>query len=695
MPTRNALKQTIKAISLASTQLPWAVRLGCVTALCLSSPVFATDSGLVTRNDGEFRFELKDYWLGQQAQVNYQATPWLNVAWQYNDFAGHSDTVSASPSEFERQAGYQYNAQLRLREETAAMPGVFLAAEDFLDTQARRSYGLYGQKHWGNWQVAAGYAKGKGLDGPQAEVRYRNLLSNTELSAVYHAQQDWSVATEPRDGLGDQVMLNAPQWHIGATWQPVSWAEVGVSFADTEQFAVSATLILDSKASDTGLNRSAVAYRELPDGLNVMDALAKLGLQVLASDAHDGLMTIVLRAPHTDDWPNLIAQARALLHKLLPPSIDEVEYIITQDGHALYATRQSVVSPESVVGNIPREAILGGRVSLRPLTWTQTELANSVPTQPLPEWSVSLDNVLYHPEPGHSLTSFWGLTLHSDWLLGQGWQLSASVQADLYDPFDNEWGMAQRTATAAQTISGLLPYRQLHQRRQVDDDVRLRQALLQKRGSAVRMQRNVHNSVHYHVFAGQVSSELHGFGGQLLYQPWQSRIALGAHFAQLAVSDAQRLARTHVGNLADVSENNFSGFRTQTSTGTLIAYWATPWHNMDVSLEMGQFIGRDKGGLVTIKRTFHNGWQFGLFSAHTRLHGTYYRHNGIELTIPLSGVQRRLAKVSSVFGQRALRYHSTITTWGDDAGLSLSEFTEDLWWQQRDARYDVFTQGRY
>ena len=116
---------------------------------------------------------------------------------------------------------------------------------------------------------------------------------------------------------------------------------------------------------------------------------------------------------------------------------------------------------------------------------------------------------------------------------------------------------------------------------------------------------------------------------------------------------------------------------------------------MDVSLEMGQFIGRDKGGLVTIKRTFHNGWQFGLFSAHTRLHGTYYRHNGIELTIPLSGVQRRLAKVSSVLGQRALRYHSTITTWGEDAGLSLSEFTEDLWWQQRDPRYDVFTQGHY
>ena len=44
-------------------------------------------------------------------------------------------------------------------------------------------------------------------------------------------------------------------------------------------------------------------------------------------------------------------------------------------------------------------------------------------------------------------------------------------------------------------------------------------------------------------------------------------------------------------------------------TGFLSAYWATPLYNFDAALHVGQYLAKDKGATLELRRTFDNGWK--------------------------------------------------------------------------------------
>ena len=71
---------------MAKSLLSVAVGLGLSSALYLSGPSMASEAVIQDSADGEFRFQLKDYWLGQQAAIAYQVTPWLNFSWRYDKY---------------------------------------------------------------------------------------------------------------------------------------------------------------------------------------------------------------------------------------------------------------------------------------------------------------------------------------------------------------------------------------------------------------------------------------------------------------------------------------------------------------------------------------------------------------------------------------------------------------------------------
>ncbi len=693
---------------MAKSLLSVAVGLGLSSALCLCGPSMASESVVQDSADGEFRFELRDYWLGQQAKLRYQVSPSLNLSWQYDEFD--------LSEEQQIKSGSQYHARWQIFSESRLKPAFYVSAHDFLADQNRRSYGIHAQKRLSDWHLALGYADGDGLDGVQGSVKYTGFGPYISIDATLHQQKNWSF---------ELTDVEAPQWTVGATWQPLEWAEFGLAYDDLGEIGLSATVILDSKRAAGSTRMSSVLTNEqlaLVDDVDfnaagantievnsaafddaIVNALAQINVQVDGLDVHSGLLMLVVAADGYAFWPDAIAQSQYVLNRLLPTSIDAVEYIITHQGHALYATREAVVHIDGVAGNLANARLANGRARLRPLSLSQVDLANakrarSITNVLLPDVSLDVDNAFFQPQQNeralnHSLGYYWGVSLHADWSLGHGWQVETTVQADVAEDFglvrDTQLGEITNGLFAQSDSQQILPLRALQQASLIEDDARLTKALISKRGTAIKTQRNAHASYHYQVFAGQVSSELGGFGGQVLYQMWQSRVAVGVNFAQLTVSDydshTQYLARKH------------------TSTGTVSAYWASPWHNIDVSMEVGQFIGRDKGALVNIKRTFHNGWQFGLYAAKTRLHGETYTNSGLQLTIPFNGwfgsgsgadYDYLPAGVKKHHVGQKLRYSSGIHTLGNNTAYSLSELTSDMWWQQRDARYDVFTQVR-
>lgn len=709
---------------MAKSLLAVAAGLGLSSALCFPGPLMASESMVQDSADGEFRFQLKDYWLGQQAAIAYQVTPWLNFSWRYDEYDEFVLDTLGLVSSGDDLSGFQYRANVRVQPESQNLPAVYVNAHDFLADQNRRSYGIHAQKRIADWEFALGYAHGDGLDGVQGSVSYTGFGPYFIMDATLHQQKDWAFDVSPFDASAlESIDVETPQWTVGATWQPLKWAEFGLAYDDLGEIGLSVTVILDSKRS-TGSTRmaSVLANEQLTlvgdvdlnaASANTVDvnsaafedaivkALAHINVQVDGLDVNSDLLMLVVAADGYTYWPDAIAQTQYVLNRILPTSIDAVEYIITHQAHALYATREAVVHIDGVAGNLANARLANGRARLRPLSQSQIDLVNDKRTESmanvlLPDVSLDIDNVFYQPQQNdqgfnNTLGYYWGVSLDADWSLGYGWQLETTVQADVAEDF----GLARDTVEvkianglfAQSDTQNILPLRALQQSNLIVDDARISKALLSKRGTVIKTQRNAHASYHYQVFAGQVSSELHGVGGQVLYQMWQSRVAVGVNFAQLTVSDFDshtvRLTRKH------------------TFTGTVSAYWASPWHNIDVSMEAGQFIGRDKGALVNVKRTFHNGWQFGLYAAKTRLHGETYTNSGLQLTIPLDGLfgsghgnKYVPASVNKHLSDQKMRYTSSMQTLGNNTAYSLSHLTSDMWWQQRDARYDVFTQVR-
>ena len=691
---------------MAKSLLLVAVGLGLSSASCFSVPSMASESVIQDSADGEFRFQLKDYWLGQQAKLSYQVTPRLNLSWRYDEFDLPEQQI---------KSGSQYNARWQIFAESRLKLAFYVSAHDFLADQNRRSYGIYAQKRLSDWHLALGYADGDGLDGMQANVRYSGFAPYVEFEAVYHAQQDWNLNHSLHDSVNQKLLKkSAPQWHVGASWQRLKWAKLGIQYDEFGEMGLSASLLFDSKrvvsskrflsnannidaevvsqvfSDDERQSKQKLSKLNKDQASAIIHALAAVDIALEALAIEQGLLMIVVSADDYAYWPDAIVHAQYVMNRLLPKSIDAVEYIITQHGHALYSTREVVVHIDGVAGNLANSAVSSQRMRLKPLSLNQVELANAKRFRWLPDLSVRLDNAFYQPQGDeqHSVLSYyWGGTLSADWSLGQDWQIETAIQAD----FSKDFGVESARVIGIKE-SNLIPLRSAHQQRQIDDDVRFTKALLSKRGSVIKTQRNQYSSYHYNVFAGQISSELHGFGGQVLYQMWQSRVAVGINFAQLVVSDTERLAQLHVSNQMNTAELSTE----HTSTGTVSAYWASPWHNIDVSLEAGQFIGRDKGALVNIKRTFQNGWQFGLYAARTRLNGEYFTNSGLQLAIPLNALFDELpSSVRSALDGQKLRYSSGIHSLGNNTAYSLSELTSDMWWQQRDVRYDVFTQVRH
>ena len=76
-------------------------------------------------------------------------------------------------------------------------------------------------------------------------------------------------------------------------------------------------------------------------------------------------------------------------------------------------------------------------------------------------------------------------------------------------------------------------------------------------------------SIHYRVFGGYFETMFAGAGGEMLYWPHKSRVAIGASVAYVKQRDFDR---------------GFGLLDYQVFTGHVSAYWATPFYNYDVAV---------------------------------------------------------------------------------------------------------------
>lgn len=170
-----------------------------------------------------------------------------------------------------------------------------------------------------------------------------------------------------------------------------------------------------------------------------------------------------------------------------------------------------------------------------------------------------------------------------------------------------------------------------------------------------------------------------GFHGEILYRPWGKNWALG-----LEIADAIKRDPESPFNLGIVNRSR--------PTGHLNFYYEVPNTSLTLHASLGQYLGQDKGGSLSLKNTFRNGSTLeGFMTATDRddrdaLGGKSNFYAGLRFTLPFgsltfvpdgSGIEVNAAPLGRDSGQRLdlshplyemtepLSYRHITQNWGD------------------------------
>ncbi|MBT3620760.1 MAG: YjbH domain-containing protein, partial [Porticoccaceae bacterium] len=199
----------------------------------------------------------------------------------------------------------------------------------------------------------------------------------------------------------------------------------------------------------------------------------------------------------------------------------------------------------------------------------------------------------------------------------------------------------------------------------IEGDSGLNSLFLQKRGTAYK-------NLHYRVFGGVLEEMYSGLGGEVLYQPFQSRLAYGLSANWVRQRDYVK---------------TFKHLEYQTTTAFASVYWASPFYNLDVAVHAGKYLAKDIGATLEVRRSFSNGWMVGLWATITDVpfdaFGEGSFDKGMFFKIPFGALLDRNTRGSFSTQVRPIQR---------DGGQRLENFSGNIWWDTRNARYDAFSE---
>jgi hypothetical protein len=136
--------------------------------------------------------------------------------------------------------------------------------------------------------------------------------------------------------------------------------------------------------------------------------------------------------------------------------------------------------------------------------------------------------------------------------------------------------------------------------------------------------------LHLSLLGGYLEEMYGGFGGELLYRPFGSRLSYGAELWQVFKRDpytdfALGLTYDHL------------------LTGHMNMWYEIPHHDLTLQAKAGRYLGEDIGGTLSLHKNFKNGVDLQGFVTVTNkgdfdlFGGTTHAYSGLRLTMPLGG----------------------------------------------------------
>jgi hypothetical protein len=135
------------------------------------------------------------------------------------------------------------------------------------------------------------------------------------------------------------------------------------------------------------------------------------------------------------------------------------------------------------------------------------------------------------------------------------------------------------------------------------------------------------NDVYGMVYAGYLESMFAGVGGEVLWRPLNSRVALGVDLNRVRQREPSQ-------------GTGLTPYRV--STGHVTAYWDTGWKDVVAQVSAGQYLAGDRGTTLELTRVFPNGTRIGAWATKTNVSAAQFGEGsfdkGVYFSIPFEAM---------------------------------------------------------
>ena len=667
----------------------------CVLSLAIANIAMASDYGITGLidiptarfdDDGTLSVNASTDDRHRQFSISYQATPWLQGTFRYTGFNNF----------FYWDRNYEFKA--RLWREELYLPQVAIGIRDIVGTGVFGSEYVVASKQVGRTDFTLGMGWGRLAGNGVVSNPLRELDSSfSTRSAMRDGTGQFSFGdffSGPKVGFfggvshtldalpatamieynPDRYKFNLARggarpkepWSVGVTWHGLPGLDLRFSLQHGNELGIGFRSYLNSKAElprrspEQFVSSYFLSQKDLPPQINknrwydrLLYDVERSGLLLVEGTiSEDGNHAkLVVGNTSYSLWSDAIGRHTALADLHLPASVRSIHFVVEEGGHrsvTIVVPRPS--SSFSGYSRVPSDQtrILSGRTLDTPQHRTDFvtgKINNSL--------NFRSKFQLFDPDDPARYQIY--ADLSSEYALSNHWAIRSSIAINLDHNFD-ESNRQESDSVLPKVRSDVVKYL-------TGGDSGLEKLIIEGRDTAGR-------SLHYRAFGGYFETMFAGFGGEVLYWPHKSRVAIGVSAAYVKQRDYDR---------------GFSFLDYSVLTSHVSAYWATPFYNYDVAVHAGRYLAKDLGATVEIRRTFRNGWQVGVWATLTdvpfKQFGEGSFDKGFYFQIPLDGIFGSRTRGSFATRMRPIQR---------DGGQRLEDFSSNIFWDLRGARYDAF-----
>ena len=658
----------------------WASDFG-ITGLIDTPTARMSDDGTLTAT-AAIQSRTKSYAL------SYQVTPWLEGTFRYTGFNRAVYTYDRN-----------YEAKVRLFKERDYLPQVAVGIRDIVGTGIWGSEYLVASKEVGDFDMTLGMGWGRlagtgtfdnpliqlaesfevrpeweGLGGEVSYgqffsgkkvglfggLRYQSSSLPISLMLEYNPDQyDFSVG---RGGYGPKSPLSA-----ALQWDALPGMSLTLSRQHDQEWGIELSAAFDTKSitprrpAPRFKSSLDMAVQDLPPQLNPKDwydmllfDVERSGLLLLEASIEPASRTAILVIGNDQYpvWADAIAKMTVLADLHLPAYVNTFRIVSEESGHRV----QTIQMPRPSMGYGQSRELLERQIHVLPGRTLVAPQRKTSFVQKKIFFDVSLDNRLQLFDPDDPARYQLYAKVGASLALPKSWTLLGAYGFNITNNFDE---------SIRQDSDSVLPkVRTDVVKYLIEGDTGLDFLFLEKRGTAFK-------GLHYRAFGGVLEDMYSGVGGEAVFQPFQSRLAYGI--------SANWVRKRAYGK-------SFKHLDYQTTTGFASIYWASPFYNFDVAVHAGKYLAKDTGATLEIRRTFNNGWMVGLWATRTDVSAEDFGEGsfdkGMFFKIPFDGLFGRNTRGA---------YNTRIRPIQRDGGARLENFSGNIWWDIRGARYDAFS----